>query len=901
MTRARPCLMLLVFPLASPALSQEMDAEALAPMDGQVACLPSGQWRRNTDPEGPFSGDWASIREAYEAARHEAHSTEEGYRAHNPGQQWLTRFDGHGFVIRPDAGDWTWGLELVSYGFPGSERLVESSASVSAEGGRVAYAWDATLEEWYKNDSRGLEHGYTMHQRPTWSGEGEPGELVFVLAVRGGLRPEVTAAARNVQFLDEEGAVLLTYSGLCVVDANGRDLPASFESSGQELRLSIDERGAHYPLTIDPLAQQAYLKASNPDFGDYFGISVAASGDTVVIGAPGEASNATGVNGDQSDNSADSSGAAYVFVRNGSTWIQQAYLKASNTGSLDQFGWCVSLSGDTLVVGAPYEASSAPGVNGDQSDRNAPGAGAAYVFVRSGSTWSQQAYVKASNPGGGLFASQGDRFGHAVAVSGNTLLVGAPWERSSATGVNGNQADNSAFGAGAAYLFVRHGTTWSQEAYLKASNAEGGITGQGGWLGWGDTFGGSVAVSGDTAVVGAAWESSNATGVNGNQSDNSMDAAGASYVFVRNGTSWTQEAYLKASNTGPGDLFGTVALAGETIVVGAPSEASRATGVNGDQSDDSAPMAGAAYVFLRNGTTWSQEAYLKASNAGGIDIGGPYGDQFGKAVSLSGNRVVIGAPTEGSAATGVDGDQADNSAHGAGAAYLFARSGATWTQEAYIKASNAHAYPHPFDSGDRFGHSAALAGSTLIIGALAEDSGASGVNGDQGDNLTPDAGAAYTFDLGAPGIPFCFGDSTGSACPCGNPGAGAGCKNSSGSGGMLISDGGASVGADDLIFMASSLLPGEPALLLCGLTTVNGGSGLPFGDGLRCTGGSAVRLGVQWPNASGDASWGPGLAGSGGWIAGDTRHFQGWYRDPVGSPCATGFNLTNGVSVVFTP
>jgi hypothetical protein len=174
-----------------------------------------------------------------------------------------------------------------------------------------------------------------------------------------------------------------------------------------------------------------------------------------------------------------------------------------------------------------------------------------------------------------------------VAVSGDTVVVGAQFEDSNATGVNGDQTDNSASASGAAYVFVRNETSWSQQAYLKASNTDGG-----------DFFGGSVAVSGDTVVVGADSESSNATGVNGDQSNNFEIASGAAYVFVRNGTSWSQQAYLKASNNERGDIFGrSVAVSGDTVVVGAQQEDSNATGVNGTESDNSAPLAGAAYVF----------------------------------------------------------------------------------------------------------------------------------------------------------------------------------------------------------------------------------------------------------------------------------------------------------------
>src|SRR5260221_6190414 len=232
-------------------------------------------------------------------------------------------------------------------------------------------------------------------------------------------------------------------------------------------------------------SQQAYLKASNTDRGDSLGGSVAVSGNTMVVGAPSECSNATGVNGNQNDNSAGSSGAAYVFVRSASGWSQEAYLKASNTGANDQFGTTVALSDDTVVVGAPGESSQATGVNGNQSDNDAPYSGAAYVFVRSGTNWTQQGYLKASN------TELLDLFGISVTVSGDTIVVGANRESSRATGVNGDESDNSAQYAGPAYVFVRSGTNWSQQAYLKASN-----TGGGGF------FGGSVAVSKGTVVAG---------------------------------------------------------------------------------------------------------------------------------------------------------------------------------------------------------------------------------------------------------------------------------------------------------------------------------------------------------------------------------------------------------------
>ncbi len=156
---------------------------------------------------------------------------------------------------------------------------------------------------------------------------------------------------------------------------------------------------------------------------------------------------------------------------------------------------------------------------------------------------------------------------------------------------------------------------------------------------------------------------------------------------------------------------------------------------------------------------------------------------------------------------------------------------------------------------------------------------------------------------GGPGAGFCFGDGTGGLCPCGNQGgAGEGCANSTGAGAGLATSGSASVVADDLVFQGQNLVPGQPVLLFRGLNAVNGGNGIPFGDGLRCAGGQVTRLGVRVANGSGGATWGPGLATQGGFTSGSVLRFQGWYRDPgVGSPCGAGFNLTHGFEVSFNP
>jgi hypothetical protein len=226
----------------------------------------------------------------------------------------------------------------------------------------------------------------------------------------------------------------------------------------------------------------AYLKASNAMKDDQFGFTVALSGDgnTMAVSSTAEDSAAKGINGNQADHTALNAGAVYVFARNGAAWVQQAYVKASNSKKSYLFGSSLALSndGNTMAVGAVGEASSATGIGGDQADASMPGAGAVYVFARTGGTWSQQAYLKASNTGE---KSDGDQFGYSVALSsdGNTLATGAISERSAATGINGNQADKSYDGAGAVYVYVRAGGAWSQQAYVKPWNttARGGLFG----------------------------------------------------------------------------------------------------------------------------------------------------------------------------------------------------------------------------------------------------------------------------------------------------------------------------------------------------------------------------------------------------------------------------------------
>lgn len=458
------------------------------------------------------------------------------------------------------------------------------------------------------------------------------------------------------------------------------------------------------------LAQEAYVKASNIGVGDEFGRVIAIDGNTLVVGAPLE-------NGSGNNNS----GAVYVFTRTGIGWTQQAYLKASNARSGDEFGTSVALKGDTLVVGAPLE------------DSGATDSGAVYTFTRSNGQWTQQAdVIKASNIGAN------DQFGFSVALSNDTLAVGALNEDSGATGVNGDQTSNSKSSSGAAYVFTRNNGSWAQQAYLKASNTDAG-----------DQFGITVALEGDTLAVGANKEDSNGS----NEGNNNAKDSGAVYVFTRSAGSWAQEAYIKApdttfiptidgTDTYDGDEFGRrVALSGDTLAVGAYREDSNGIGVSsGAESNNSVPDSGAVYVFTRANGQWTQQAYIKASNARAHN-------RLGFAIALQGNTLVAGSSGEDSSSTGVGGDQFKNpEAWASGAAYVFTRTGSTWSQQAYVKASNTGGAPTAQNSngnelfGDQFGAAVALDGDTVVVGAYTEDS-----NGTESDNSASDSGAVYVL------------------------------------------------------------------------------------------------------------------------------------------------------------
>ena len=421
---------------------------------------------------------------------------------------------------------------------------------------------------------------------------------------------------------------------------------------------------------------EAYIKAPNAEGGDLFGSGVVISGDTIAVTATSDDSvqttitNGTLVQG--TDTPTVNTGAAYVFRRTGTTWANEAYLKAPNAETGDLLGSSIAISGDTIVVSTTSEDSLQTTItNGtlvQGADTSTVNAGAAYVFRRTGTTWANEAYLKAPN------AETTDQFGHAVSISGDTIVVSTIREDSSQTTItNGTtSAGNGATDSGAVYVFRRTGNTWANEAYLKAPNAETG-----------DSFGFSVGIDGDTIVVGAVLEDSLETTITNGTISQASDTGtnfdvGAAYVFRRTGSTWANEAYLKAPNAEQNDSFGrTVAISANTILVGAQSEDSNQTTItNGTlvQASDVANnlSVGAVYVFRRTGTTWVNEAYLKAPNAEQND---QFGSGFGP-LAVSGDTIVVGVTFEDSLQTTITNgtlvqasDFASNNS--VGAAYVF--------------------------------------------------------------------------------------------------------------------------------------------------------------------------------------------------------------------------------------
>lgn len=780
------------------------------------SALPSGQVASRAPTDAIEQAQNASIAggteqeslwKAFHAAKHAVQkpSTREAAMPENTGVRLFIANPGQDLTMRfLDSG------ARLQSGRPGSQwagtlRLKTTGASapmpVQTGNARVEYQHPG-VTEWYENRREGIEHGFTVSRRPaSYDDRG----FSLLLEVNG---LQVLAEQDGIlRFLNQRGEAVAQYSHLKAWDADGKLLQARMEALDSAVAIHISDNTARYPVTIDPLVtslEQKFVPEMTGDgaAGDEFGRAVAISGDTVVIGAYAD-----------DTTSGSDAGSAYVFVRSGASWNLQAKLTANDGAAADHFGWSASINGDTALIGAPHDDLT-PGTNvgsaylfvrsgtdwslptrltapdgtvndefgwavsvhgesaivGAYRDDTPAGAdaGSAHAFTLSGGSWLWQAHLMSFD------AAASDNFGYSVSLEKNTAIVGA-------------YLDDTPGGAdaGSAYAFVRSGSVWTQEAKIVdpngAANDQFGLavslsgdrvlvaaalddTTTGGadsgsaliffragsiWsfeaqlipgdIQPGDLFGYSVSLSGSTALIGV---------VDGDNAPESL--TGSAYVFAHDGSTWNQQAKLVVNGGAYNDQFGVrLALSGDTAVIGANF-----------RDTDAGLNSGSAYVYARSGTSWNLQSELNAGNGSDQDI-------FGLYVDVETHTAVIGAQYADTLAGGnsglvyvfnrsdgiwtlqttllgsdvAGGDEFSRCAisgntivaaalfWGAnqGAAYVFVRSNGSWMQQTKLLADDGAA-------GDAFGRRVAIDGETILIGTSNDDTAAG-----------TDAGSVYVF------------------------------------------------------------------------------------------------------------------------------------------------------------
>ena len=639
----------------SPLHAAELPATAVHP---GMAGLPAAA-------QAQISAEIGADERAYHAV-----ANRQGFRVDNANHEVSAEFGPAGPEFRHGAN--RWGVSLRGYGYTGA--LLDAGESVpSANANRVEYR-RGVLTEWYVNGPLGVEQGFTLAHAPEGA-DGTPLTLAFALS--GNLTPAVAPGARGMT-LSRDGAVALQYAGLTAWDADRHELRAWLEVAGDQLRVQIDDAGARYPLTIDPYVQARKLTTVKPcdaagvcDDGapdDQFGYSVSISADTstVVVGTPFKFTNSF------------NRGAAYVFVKptdaGGWNSISPTFFKAkllasdgANSGRFLGYAVDISRDGGTIVAGAR---------------RFGTASGAAYVFVKPAGGWgsfqvqTETARLTADPNGAG---SDLGSFGHAVSISGDggTIAVAAP------------EHAVAVVSSGAAYTFLRPATGWvTATESQKLTGTEM------------SRFGISLALSDDATIlaIGAANE---------NPSGGAANFVGTTHVLARRSKSGSIDSYaevarLVPSDGLPRDAFGySVSAAGDgrTIVVGAPV-----------MEDDTAPHAGAAYVFVRPSRGWGSPKFTMSETAKLTASDGWENDEFGQSVDISGDgATIVAAAIERPALPGTQ--------PGPGAGYLFARSPSGWstsTENTRVLSADGFGFTE-----DRFGFSTALSGDGRIsvIGA----------------------------------------------------------------------------------------------------------------------------------------------------------------------------------------
>ena len=661
--------------------------------------------------QGPISAALGADDPAYHV-----NASSGGFKAANPAQRLAERFDSSGVVVR--SGRTRVGLSLRAVGY-GSSLAAVHAVSPGARANGVTYVHPG-VTEWYRNGPLGLEQGFTITRPPVGRANAA---LTVSLALAGATHVSLGSRGQSLT-LSHAGGSSLRYGGLRVTDARGRTLHGWLELHAGGVLLRANTRGAHYPLRIDPFIQQGEKLVGTGQFGPLiprFGFSVALSsnGSTALIGGPEDFGEA---------------GAAWVFTRSETgTWTQQGS-KLTGTGESGEgrFGASVALSsdGNTALIGGP-------------KDHNLDGA--AWVFTRAEGKWTQQ--------GSKLVGSEqkgASSFGESVALSsnGNTALMGGPndtrtveaegevTEKSKIvkglSSITGIEVGTEVTGAkvapeatvikvisskevelssavegtgsatvkeklmfstvlGAAWVFTRSETTWTQQAKLAVASGE---------LGSGN-LGQSVALSsdGNTALIGGPGDNL---------------GAGAAWVFTFVSSKWEQQAKLAdekkeeiSSEALPGELGASVALASalsgaaNTALIGAP----------GDNKG-----RGAAWVYTGSGSTWTQQgAKLTGSGEVSEEPGeGKVPGRFGASVALS------SAESGTATSTALIGGPGDNK--GVGAAWVFTRSVSTWTQQG-SKLTGSGEISSQEHQGE-FGASVALSsdGNTALMGGPGDSS-----------------------------------------------------------------------------------------------------------------------------------------------------------------------------------
>jgi uncharacterized delta-60 repeat protein len=569
------------------------------------------------------------------------------FEAVNAAQALRADFTSDGALFRSTgANNWQLRLKLMSYGY-GDHLVPLSGGELKAGDNRIEISrhvvgrpGSSELVEWYVNKPAGLEQGFTVAAPPrSESGEttSQGKSLRLVMEWTGDVRGELADNGQAMLLKGADGQKVATYNHLKAWDVTRRELAARIQVSGREVSLEVDDAGAKYPITIDPTLE-IKLRADEGVAKEELGWAVSISGDTAIVGVRPKPDSET------------APGAAYIFIRSGATWTEQARLVAgNNSGRRDYFGTAVAISGDTAVVGD---------TNGFTDDGSFTGRlGAAYVFVRSAGVWSFKKKLLANKKVGN------DQFGHSVAISGGLVIVGAPW-------------DDFTFPVtsqrGAAYVFAGAGDSWSQQAMLVPRN---GVAG--------DEFGTAVAISGNYAIIGAPYRN---------------DGDGSAYIFAGSDTGWSAKEELTGDDATPGERFGSsVAISGDTAIAGVLHDVSRNS------------TLGAAYVFVRSGTTWPRQQKLAGDSTA---------DRFfGYSVAIGNDVAVVGDPFDDQTTLTVP-----------GTAYVFSRSSGKWSQTLRLTASDGAV-------ADGFGFSVGVNTGKPLIGAPGHDVGGK-----------TNQGQAYIFD-----------------------------------------------------------------------------------------------------------------------------------------------------------